>query len=70
MEGFPPVGQVMGDFQAPSFDKTSERKYDQREAFRWARTRHVVRGCEVRVSIFWPRGRTEEKVEMTSYVFL
>jgi len=73
VEGFPPMGQVMGDFQAPSFGKTSERKYDQREAFRWARTVDAtsfedVR--EVRVSIFWPRGRTEEKVEMTSYVFL
>ena len=43
VEGFPPVGQVMGDFQAPSFDKTSERKYDQREAFRWAQRRSTPR---------------------------
>ena len=67
VEGFPPVGQVMGDFQAPAFDKTSERKYDQREAFRWARTVDAtsfedVR--EVRVSIFCADRRTEEKVEV------
>jgi general secretion pathway protein I len=73
VEGFPPVGQVIGDFQTASFYRAADRRQDQRDAFRWARTVDAtsfedVR--EVRISIFWPRGKTEEKVEMTSYVFL
>jgi general secretion pathway protein I len=72
--GFPPVGEQMGDFQTPSPGMTSEQdRYDLRGAFRWTRTVDAtpledVR--EVRVRISWPRGRTEEMVEVTSYVFL
>jgi general secretion pathway protein I len=70
---FPPVGRQSGDFQAPSQGMTSDQKMDDRSAFRWMRTVEDtpfedVR--EVRISVSWPRGRTEEIVEVTSYVFL
>jgi general secretion pathway protein I len=71
---FPPVGRQTGDFQAPSQGMTSDQKMDdRRSAFRWMRTVDEtpfedVR--EVRIRVSWPRGRTEEIVEVTSYVFL
>lgn len=71
---FPPVGEQMGDFQIPSAGMSSEReRHDPRDAFRWTRTVEAtpledVR--EVRVRISWPRGRTEERLEVTSYVLL
>jgi general secretion pathway protein I len=74
-EGFPPVGLQTGDFQLPSsHGLASEQQIDdRRRAFRWTRTVDAtaledVR--EVRVRISWPRGRLEEMVEVTSYVFL
>lgn len=72
--GFPPVGQQMGDFQTslPSLHPEQDTQ-DQRRAFRWTRTvdqtpLEDVR--EVRVRITWPRGQTEEMVEITSYALL
>lgn len=74
VEDFPPVGEQMGDFQRPPTDMGFEQeKHDRRGAFRWTRSVYAtpledVR--EVRVRISWPRGRTEEMVEVTSYVLL
>ncbi|MDQ6733081.1 MAG: hypothetical protein M3Z35_03020 [Nitrospirota bacterium] len=74
VEGFPQVGQQVGDFQRPSAGLTSEQKIDDRRGvFRWSRTVEAtpledVR--EVRVRISWPRGRTEAMLEVTGYVFL
>jgi general secretion pathway protein I len=74
VEGFPPVGQQMGDFQTPRPGMTTEPDiYNRRGVFRWTRTvdstpSEEIR--EVRVRISWPRGQTEEMVEVTSYVFL
>ena len=74
VEGFPPVGQQRGDFQVPSPGLASEQKIDDRRAaFRWTRTVDATSFedmREVRVRISWPRGRTEEMVEVTSYVFM
>ena len=73
-EGFPPVGRQIGDFQVPSLTLTSEQKLDDRRAaFRWTRTVDATpfeEMREVRIRISWPRGRTEEMVEVTSYVFM
>jgi general secretion pathway protein I len=74
VEGFPPVGQQMGDFQTPPPGLTTEQDiHNRRGAFRWTKTvgeTSLEELREVRVRILWPRGRTEEMVEVTSYVFL
>src|SRR5690349_5018635 len=73
-EGFPPIGRQTGDFQGPSQDMASEQRIDDRRAiFRWTRTVDTTpfkEMREVRVRISWPRGRAEEMLEVTSYVFL
>ncbi|HJU06684.1 MAG TPA: prepilin-type N-terminal cleavage/methylation domain-containing protein [Nitrospiraceae bacterium] len=72
--GFPPTGEQSGDFQNPSpGTTTSEPAQARPREFRWTRTvvptpLDVVR--EVRIKIIWPRGLSEETLEVTSYVFL
>jgi general secretion pathway protein I len=73
VNGFPPIGEQRGDFQVliPSMATEQDVDYLPR-AFWWTRTVNVspleeIR--EVRVRVSWPRGRTEEVVEVTSYVF-
>jgi general secretion pathway protein I len=72
--GFPPTGEQSGNFQNPSPGAmTSEPTPDRPQDFQWTRTvmptpLEAVR--EVRIKITWPRGPTEETLEVTSYVFL
>lgn len=72
--GFPPVGHQTGDFYTPPRGMRMEHQIDdRREIFRWTRIvdpTPVAELREVRVRISWPRGRTEQMVEMTTYVFL
>ncbi|MBA2487409.1 MAG: prepilin-type N-terminal cleavage/methylation domain-containing protein [Nitrospira sp.] len=71
---FPPIGEQTGDFQnPPPGSQIQVEDKDRASRFRWARMvsatpLEVVR--EVRVRVSWARGETEEKVEVTSYVFL
>lgn len=72
--GFPPTGEQTGDFQnLPPGSLASASVKERGRDFRWTRTvvatpLDVVR--EVRIRIAWLRGRVEETVEITSYVFL
>lgn len=72
--GFPPVGQQTGDFRTPPPGMRIEHEVDaRREVFRWTRIvdpTPVEELREVRVRISWPRGETEQMVEVTTYVFL
>ena len=75
MIGFPPVGEQMGDFETPPPGMTNGHGILQNRqgAFRWTRTVDATpleELREVRVRISWPRGRAEDSVEVTSYVFL
>lgn len=73
MDGLPPLGRQAGDFQRPFQSMASDKKMDdERGGFRWVRTVEATTFDdmrEVRVRVLWPRGRTEEMVEVTSYVF-
>lgn len=72
--GFPQTGEQTGDFEnLPPGSLASASVKERGRDFRWTRTVmatpfEVVR--EVRIRIAWPRGKTEETVEITSYVFL
>ncbi|CUQ67274.1 prepilin-type N-terminal cleavage/methylation domain-containing protein [Candidatus Nitrospira inopinata] len=73
LAGLYPIGETTGEFRmpplgAPMVDRTSDRP----AGYRWKQTiaptpLELVR--EVRVTISWPRGRTEETVEVSTYVF-
>jgi general secretion pathway protein I len=70
--GLPPLGEQTGDFNTrpPGYPVTVEVK-DRAPGFRWKRTVvptpfESVR--EVRIKVSWPRGVSEEAVEVTSYV--
>lgn len=67
---FPPIGRQSGDY-VPFPGTIAQKVRDQRESFQWSRTVDATpleEVREVRVRIAWPRGRTEEMVEVTSYV--
>jgi general secretion pathway protein I len=74
MMGFPPVGQQTGDFQTPPPGTRMQHEIDDRRgAFRWTRIvdpTPVADVREVRVRISWPRGESEQTLEVTTYVLL
>lgn len=73
LAGTYPLGETVGDFRnaplgAPLTAQVSERPL----AYRWKRTVSptpidLIR--EVRVKVSWPRGATEEAIEVSTYVF-
>lgn len=70
--GVYPVGEVSGDFQAPPIGVQSAVPPDRAPGYKWKRTvsptpLELIR--EVRVQVSWPRGATEETVEVSTYVF-
>lgn len=72
--GFPQTGEQTGDFQdLPPGSLASAKVKDRGRDYRWTRTvvstpLDAVR--EVRIRVAWPRGKVDETVEITSYVFL
>ena len=71
--GYPPVGEVRGDFATvpPGYPPTTEVK-DRAPGFRWMRLVaptpfDVIR--EVRIRVSWPGGGSERAVEISHYVF-
>jgi len=71
--GFPPIGEVRGDFAAPGpgSPATSETK-DRAPGYRWLRmvtTTPFEQIREVSVRVTWPAGGSERAVEITNYVF-
>ncbi len=68
-----PIGEVGGDFQGPPLGVTSTAiPVERAKGYRWKRSimptpLQLIR--EVRVQVSWPRGFTEETVEVSTYVF-
>lgn len=72
--GLPPIGEQSGEFtgRLPGFQFATAPK-DRASGFRWKRTVaptpfDTIR--EVRIRISWPRGDTEETLEVTHYALL
>jgi general secretion pathway protein I len=70
--GVYPIGEAGGDFQSPPPGVQSSVSPDRAREYKWKRTvsptpLQLIR--EVRVQISWPRGATEETVEVSTYVF-
>lgn len=72
-QGFPPIGEQSGDFLSipPGFHMTGALK-DRAPGFRWTRTVtatpfEMVR--EIRVRVTWPRGQSEDSLDVSSYAF-
>lgn len=67
-----PIGEVSGDFQGPPMGSQSTIPVERAVGYRWKRSimptpLELIR--EVRVQVSWPRGATEETVEVSTYVF-
>ncbi len=68
-----PIGEVTGDFQGLPLGVTSSAiPVERPKGYRWKRSimptpLQLIR--EVRVQVSWPRGATEETVEVSTYVF-
>lgn len=67
-----PIGEISGDFQGPPLGAVSAIPAERAKGYRWKRSimptpLQLIR--EVRVQISWPRGATEETVEVSTYVF-
>lgn len=71
--GVYPIGEISGDFLNTSLGSLpGAQSTDRAPGYRWKRTvlptpLELIR--EVRVQISWPRGATEETVEVSTYVF-
>lgn len=70
--GVYPLGEAAGDFQGNPPGVQSPLPTDRALGYRWKRTvkttpLELIR--EVRVEVSWPRGATEEMVEVSTYVF-
>ena len=71
--GVYPIGEISGDFLNASLGSLpGAQSTDRAPGYRWKRTvlptpLELIR--EVRVQISWPRGATEETVEVSTYVF-
>ena len=71
--GVYPIGEITGDFQgAPLGVQSATPITDRAVGYKWKRTvlptpLELIR--EVRVQVSWPRGATEETVEVSTYVF-
>jgi general secretion pathway protein I len=72
LAGVYPIGETLGDFQnAPLGTPSMVQASDRAIGYRWKRTvsptpLELIR--EVRVKVSWPRGVTEEAVEVSTYV--
>jgi general secretion pathway protein I len=71
--GFPPIGEQSGDFLSipPGFPMTGALT-DRAPGFRWTRTVvatpfEMIR--EIRIRVTWPRGLSEDSLDVSSYVF-
>ncbi len=73
LAGFLPLGEVSGDFKGlPLGFETAVETGDRASGYRWKRIvsptpLDLVR--EVRVQVLWPRGDSEEMIEVSTYVF-
>jgi len=73
LSGVYPIGEISGDFQkAPLGTQAAAQATERAVGYRWKRTvlttpLESIR--EVRVQVSWPRGATEETVEVSTYVF-
>lgn len=73
LAGLYPIGETTGEFRTPPFGTLMVAHTSDRPAgYRWKQTiaptpLELIR--EVRVTISWPRGKTEETVEVSTYVF-
>lgn len=71
--GVYPIGEVSGEFQGTPLGVQSTTQFpDRAMGYRWKRTvsptpLELIR--EVCVQVSWPRGATEETVEVSTYVF-
>jgi general secretion pathway protein I len=72
LAGSYPIGETAGDFRnAPLGAPLTAQLSDRPVGYRWKRTVsptpiELIR--EVRVKVSWPRGATEEAVEVSTYV--
>jgi general secretion pathway protein I len=73
LSGAYPIGEISGYFQkAPLGTQVAAQAPERAVGYRWKRTvlttpLESIR--EVRVQVSWPRGTTEETVEVSTYVF-
>lgn len=73
LAGVYPIGEAGGDFKnAPLGTQSTFQATDRAVGYKWKRTisptpLELIR--EVRVQVSWPRGATEETVEVSTYVF-
>jgi general secretion pathway protein I len=73
LAGVYPIGEAVGDFRnAPLGAPLTVQADDRALGYRWKRTisptpLQLIR--EVRITVSWPRGPTEESVEVSTYVF-
>lgn len=71
--GVYPIGEITGNFENVPLGTPSTMQADDRAAgYKWKRTvlptpLEMIR--EVRVQVSWPRGATEETLEVSTYVF-
>lgn len=71
--GVYPIGEITGDFKnAPLGTQSTIQATNRAVGYKWKRTvlptpLELIR--EVRVQVSWPRGATEETVEVSTYVF-
>lgn len=72
LAGVYPIGETMGDFRhAPLGAPATVQAADRAVGYKWKRTvsptpLELIR--EIRVKVSWPRGTTEEAVEVSTYV--
>ena len=73
LAGVYPIGETTGDFRtAPLGAMLTVQASDRAVGYRWKRTvsptpLNLIR--EVRIKVSWPRGATEESLEVSTYVF-
>lgn len=73
LSGVYPVGEVGGDFKSvPLGTQAGIQATDRAVGYKWKRTvlatpLESIR--EVRIQVTWPRGTTEDSVEVSTYVF-
>lgn len=72
LAGVYPIGETTGDFRnAPLGAPLTVQASDRAVGYRWKRTvsptpLNLIR--EVRIKVSWPRGATEESLEVSTYV--
>ena len=73
LAGVYPIGETTGDFRnAPLGAPTTVAASDRAAGYKWKRTiapTLLPLTREVRIKVSWPRGISEETVEVSTYVF-